>query len=123
MPDLLFDHRRHHVGHRPHAFADLGFAGQPAFKPDIDDLRESPALEIVEHLAETKAGELYVVEPHVEELPHSLQGYEDVHFMTAEKAIGSADIVVVLVNHKVFQKVDTSLLKGKELIDTRGMWQ
>jgi UDP-N-acetyl-D-mannosaminuronic acid dehydrogenase len=94
-----------------------------AFKPDIDDLRESPALEIVEHLAETKAGELYVVEPHVEELPRSLQGYEDVHFMPAEKAIGSADIVVVLVNHKVFQKVDTSLLKGKELIDTRGMWQ
>ncbi len=36
MGDLLFQHRRHQVGHRPHALADLGVAGQAAFEPGVD---------------------------------------------------------------------------------------
>src|SRR5690606_27178989 len=36
MADLLFEHRRHQVGHRPHALADLGDAGQAAGQPDVD---------------------------------------------------------------------------------------
>lgn len=34
--DLLFEHRRHQIGHRPHALADLGVTGQATFKPDVD---------------------------------------------------------------------------------------
>ena len=43
-----------------------------AFKPDIDDLRESPALNIVRDLGDRHAGPLLVVEPHVARLPPSL---------------------------------------------------
>ena len=36
MADLLLQHGGHQVGHRPHALADLGMAGQPAFQPGVD---------------------------------------------------------------------------------------
>src|SRR5262249_1919330 len=43
-----------------------------AYKKDVDDLRESPAVEIVKKLAEQKLGELLVVEPHISKLPKEL---------------------------------------------------
>src|SRR5690606_19351328 len=45
-----------------------------AFKPDIDDLRESPALEITHTIALGHPGSVWAVEPHVAELPERLQG-------------------------------------------------
>jgi UDP-N-acetyl-D-mannosaminuronic acid dehydrogenase len=92
-----------------------------AFKADIDDLRESPALEIVLALQKMNLGQLYVVEPHVSEFPESLQSTSAV-FATAAEAIGKADIVLLLVNHRVFLDIDQDHLAGKVLIDTRGLW-
>jgi UDP-N-acetyl-D-mannosaminuronic acid dehydrogenase len=94
-----------------------------AFKADIDDLRESPALDIVKHLANMRVGELLVVEPYVNDMPKALQGYEHLRFIDFEEAIKAADIVVVLVNHKQFLSVDRALLQGKHVIDTRGAWR
>jgi UDP-N-acetyl-D-mannosaminuronic acid dehydrogenase len=94
-----------------------------AFKPDIDDLRESPALEIVKELAATIEGELQVVEPYIDELPPGLVGHCNVKFAEVDKALAVADIVVLLVNHQVFTQVDRSLLAGKILIDTRGQFR
>jgi UDP-N-acetyl-D-mannosaminuronic acid dehydrogenase len=93
-----------------------------AFKADIDDLRESPSLEIVQKLKEMNLGELYVVEPHVAELPDSLKS-NNVIFTNMHDAIERADIVLLLVNHQVFKDIGINALIGKVLIDTRGLWE
>ena len=93
-----------------------------AFKADVDDLRESPAMEIVEHLAKEKAGKLLVVEPHIKELPPSLRN-DGIELVPLEEALAAADMIVALVNHKQFTKVDRQLLNEKIVIDTRGIWR
>lgn len=90
-----------------------------SFKANIDDLRESPAMEIVKELIEEKVGGILVVEPHIKELPSSLSGAERLDF---SQAIRRADIVVLLVDHHVFKGVDIDVLQSKIVIDTRGMW-
>lgn len=94
-----------------------------AFKPDIDDLRESPSLEIALHLAAEFDNQILVVEPHIAELPKKLAVRPNVRLTTAEDAIQSASIVVLLVNHTVFKTIDRRTLHGKTVVDTRGMWQ
>jgi UDP-N-acetyl-D-mannosaminuronic acid dehydrogenase len=94
-----------------------------AFKPDIDDLRESPALEIVENIAKKELGNLHIVEPNIEVLPELLNAYTNIKLLDAKEAIRSADIVIMLVNHREFYQIDRDSLAGKEVIDTRGVWQ
>ncbi len=95
-----------------------------AFKPNIDDLRESPALSIAAQLAdEMPTARLLAVEPHIEELPKALAGRSNVAFTQTEDAIATADIVVVLVDHDAFKQLDPELLEGKALVDTRGLFR
>jgi UDP-N-acetyl-D-mannosaminuronic acid dehydrogenase len=94
-----------------------------AFKADIDDLRESPAMEIVMELAQEGTGDILVVEPHVSAMPRSLAALPRLQFATAEDAVRRADIVVLLVNHRQFAAIDRSLLQDKVVIDTRGFWR
>jgi UDP-N-acetyl-D-mannosaminuronic acid dehydrogenase len=94
-----------------------------AFKPDIDDLRESPAMEVVMALAKRSLGPLLVVEPHISTLPPSLESYGNVDLVTVAQALERASIVVMLVSHQAFYQVDRHLLDGKHVIDTRGVWR
>ncbi|SHJ53375.1 UDP-N-acetyl-D-mannosamine dehydrogenase [Propionispora hippei] len=94
-----------------------------AFKPDIDDLRESPAVQIVESLAGNPDYQILAVEPHVARLPQQLIKFENIRMASITEAIHEADVVVLLVNHKVFSCVNLSMLGEKIVIDTRGMWQ
>ncbi|MBV8808431.1 MAG: UDP-N-acetyl-D-mannosamine dehydrogenase [Acidobacteriaceae bacterium] len=94
-----------------------------SFKADIDDLRESPAVEIVRDLAESVTGELLVVEPHIRKLPAVLAGRDHLTLASTEDAIARADIVLLLVNHRRFRNIDRRLLLEKVVIDTRGMWR
>ncbi len=94
-----------------------------AYKADIDDLRESPAVEIVRELAAERAGTLLVVEPHVKELPFALQDLSDVKLVDLGEACAKADIILLLVNHRQFKAVDRRLLMEKIVIDTRGVWR
>ncbi len=91
-----------------------------AFKADVDDLRESPAMEIVGHLVNEKIGRVIVVEPHISEAPPSLRG--NVELALIDVAVKLADIVVLLVNHQEFLKFNWRNLEGKVVIDTRGVW-
>ncbi len=91
-----------------------------AFKADVDDLRESPALSIVEQLANDAIGRLLVVEPHIRALPKSLEGRAEL--MAADDAIKQADIVVLLVDHRPFRNVSRRVLEQRVVIDTRGCW-
>lgn len=97
-----------------------------AFKPDIDDLRESPSRRIVGELARLlPAATIDVVEPHIDELPGELNGLEKVELRGLPEAVGQADIVVLLVDHTQFKQADRRELKLHEkiVIDTRGVWR
>lgn len=91
-----------------------------SFKADIDDLRESPALQIVEEIAASYGNDLLVAEPHIRELPATLLQYKHAKLCDLPTAISEADIVLLLVNHAEFAKVRLSALAGKIVIDTRG---
>ena len=90
-----------------------------AFKADIDDLRESPALGIANKLAENLPCNLMVVEPNIKTLPPSL--VDKAQLASVEEALDSADVVVILVDHVQFKKVDTVKFAGKCVVDTRGL--
>lgn len=94
-----------------------------AFKPDIDDLRESPALEITRRLPEAVPGaSVLAVEPNVTELPDRLAG-NGIELVGLEDALRRADTVLLLVDHKEFKALDPALLDGKAVVDTRGVWR
>lgn len=94
-----------------------------AFKPDIDDLRESPAMEVVQLLADHKIGHVLVAEPHIEWLPPSLIKFDNIELVSAEEAVRRANIIVILVSHQVFYAIQRAQLEGKHVIDTCGVWQ
>lgn len=73
-----------------------------AFKPDIDDLRESPALDIVIKLAKEGAYQILVVEPNIKQLPRDLQDKANIKLVSLVQALDEADIIAVLVKHKEF---------------------
>jgi len=92
-----------------------------AFKADIDDLRESPAMEIVQQLAADKVGEVLAVEPNISEIPSTIaKGF--VQLVNLEQAIEKANILVVLVDHKAFKEADKTEYAKKIVIDTRGIF-
>lgn len=94
-----------------------------SFKANIDDLRESPALQIVEELANSDLGQLIIVEPNISELPDSLAKRSSIKLESVECALKNADIVLGLVDHDEFKKLDQSALRETVVIDTRGMWR
>ncbi|WP_035059519.1 UDP-N-acetyl-D-mannosamine dehydrogenase [Andreprevotia chitinilytica] len=88
-----------------------------AFKANIDDLRESPAVEIVRILAAKGVGRILAVEPHVSELPKQLSG--SIELVSIDEAIANANVIVILVDHVQFKKIE--FCQEASIIDTRGM--
>ncbi len=94
-----------------------------AFKADIDDLRESPAVDICMELARQTSGAILVVEPNISELPARLSNLQHVQLSDMQTAIDTADIVLGLVDHREFRTMNKEVLAEKVVIDTRGMWR
>ncbi len=91
-----------------------------AFKANVDDLRESPAMEIAIQLAKHSSYELRVVEPHIYHLPNGLES-PNVSLLTVSEAIRGADIVVVLVAHQAFLESAKDLNERHIVIDAVGL--
>jgi UDP-N-acetyl-D-mannosaminuronic acid dehydrogenase len=87
-----------------------------AFKPDIDDLRESPALNIAQKLASIHSGRTLGVEPNIDKLPATIRNIELTEFKIA---IEEADIHLLLVDHREFKNINIQL---SNVIDTKGIW-
>lgn len=90
-----------------------------AFKPDVDDFRESPALKIAERLASEFGERILIVEPHASELPQELRS-TGAKLVPLAEALKLAEILVVLVDHREFLAIGKDEIAGKEIYDTRG---
>lgn len=98
-----------------------------SYKPNVDDYRESPAVEVLEYLANelslmNAAIDLRVVEPYTRTLPEQLRELRGVRLTTLDDAL-DADLLIMLVDHDEFRKVPASRHAGKIVIDTRGIWR
>lgn len=87
-----------------------------SYKPNIDDMRESPALDVVRSLQQSIDAELLVVEPHLEHSP-----IEGLALVDAEEALQQADVVVILVAHRQFRRLSRELFTRPSVIDTVGL--
>ncbi len=84
-----------------------------AFKPDIDDLRESPALQITRDLMNTLSCKVVAVEPNIEQLS------EDFTLVDLASAFNKADVYVMLVDHQEFKRFKPTT---NYIVDTKGVW-
>ncbi len=85
-----------------------------AFKADVDDLRESPALHIVRQLIKEQVGEILVSEP-------NLASHAEFELRPFQEVVAAADIVLLLVDHRQYRHLKAADLKEKVVIDTRGL--
>jgi UDP-N-acetyl-D-mannosaminuronic acid dehydrogenase len=91
-----------------------------AFKPDIDDLRESPAVEITEKVAHLGC-QVLAVEPNIESLPSKFSA-PNLTLTPREIAIANADVVCVLVKHRLFIDAKNSIKQRTSVIDAVGLF-
>jgi len=89
-----------------------------AFKPNIDDLRESPAIHIAESIAQFSESRMILVEPNIEKLPRQFDGYE---LTDCQEAVNTADVIAILVKHSAFEKINFSAKPDQIVIDAVGL--
>ena len=85
-----------------------------AFKADVDDLRESPAYNIAKEIQKKEIGRLLVCEP-------NLDDHCEFDLYELDDVIERDDIILVLVDHKIFNQCKASDLREQVVIDTRGI--
>ena len=86
-----------------------------AYKPDIDDMRESPALDVI-HLLKGKGADVVYHDPFVPSISHDEWSLKCVPDLMAE--VKTTDAVVIITNHKVYD-YSAILAASKLIIDTR----
>lgn len=117
IQEAVAAHLADHVSKKPED-VKIGCFGL-AFKANIDDLRESPALEIVKRVASSHPGPVLAVEPNIETLPEELAS--KVILASQEEASEQCDIIVLLVDHKPFKQTDLRFRETAQVVDTKGM--
>jgi UDP-N-acetyl-D-mannosaminuronic acid dehydrogenase len=85
------------------------------FKANIDDMRESPSMDIVKALLKSDIGTVMACDPNVtrDKAPFPLHDLKDV--------LKKADILLLLVDHHEFLEIDAQVIKDKVVIDTKGV--
>jgi len=104
-----------------HPYASVACFGL-AFKANVDDLRESPAVEIAHRLSEKYGQRIRIVEPYISELPRKIAEC-GARLTDVDEAIRSCEIGIVLVDHDQFKMIPLAERRHMAVIDTRGIWQ
>jgi UDP-N-acetyl-D-mannosaminuronic acid dehydrogenase len=91
------------------------------YKPDVDDLRESPAVAIVLQLARRGLERILVADPNLRTLPQELAGFPNIALCDTAEAVRQADIVAVLVAHSPFRRIPPEDLLRRVVIDATGL--
>ncbi|BAV63548.1 UDP-N-acetyl-D-mannosamine dehydrogenase [Sphingobium cloacae] len=99
------------------AVACLGLA----FKPNIDDFRESPAVKVAARLARRYGRRIRLVEPYAHALPMEFAG-TGAELMDLDTALEQCGVFVILVDHDMFKSVPVDERADKAVYDTRGIW-
>lgn len=119
-PEFVADKIRTAIGRsKAPVVACLGLA----FKANVDDLRESPSIEIARSVAADPDIRVLAVEPHVARLPARLASYSNIRLVETEQALRDASVIALLVDHDAFRRIDRRHLADKTIIDTRGLWR
>ncbi len=92
-----------------------------AFKPNIDDFRESPAVEVAAALARRFGPQIHIVEPFARTLPAAFAD-TGAELIDLDSALASCDILIVLVDHDLFRSIPLEERADKIVYDTRGLW-
>ncbi len=93
-----------------------------AYKPDVEDVRESPAVEAVARIAQETGAEVEVVDPHLAALPPAAGGAgRACGWWRRHEARAAADIVVFLVAHRMFRRLESGLFAEKAVVDAAGV--
>ncbi len=92
-----------------------------AFKANIDDFRESPAMKVAAALAQKHGSRIRIVEPYARELPDVFAD-TGAELIDIDSAIETCPMFVVLVDHDVFKSVPLDERADKLVYDTRGIW-
>jgi UDP-N-acetyl-D-mannosaminuronic acid dehydrogenase len=93
-----------------------------AFKANVDDVRESPALAVARQLTETYGDRISVVEPYLKKLPDDL-AEAGARKIELEQALSDAGILILLVDHDSFRRIPADRRSGATFYDTRGIWR
>ncbi len=88
------------------------------YKADVDDIRESPAVEVVRELKDRQIGEILVCDPLLDETR-----YSELPLSSLDNVLDRAHILVLLTDHRPFRNIRRPLLQEKILVDTRGIWR
>jgi len=104
-----------------HPYADVACCGL-AFKANVDDLRESPALEVVHQLSIKYGPRIKVVEPYIRKIPSQI-GEHGAQLIDLDVAIRTCEIAIVLVDHDQFKMMPLAERRHLAVLDTRGIWQ
>jgi UDP-N-acetyl-D-mannosaminuronic acid dehydrogenase len=123
------DQKPHHVAsqvitksRRFHAptIACLGLT----YKANVDDVRESPAIEVVQLVSSALPDtEILLADPFVRTMPAAFANHSQLKLVPAADAVARADIVVLLVDHDQFKSIGRNRLSGKVIYDTMGVWR
>lgn len=94
-----------------------------AFKPNIDDLRESPAMFITEKLASHPDWQILVAEPYINNLPSTLAKFPNVVHVTWQDARDQCNVLAILVDHKQFNELNLDIFSKDCVIDACGLFK
>lgn len=92
-----------------------------AFKANIDDFRESPAMKVASHLAHRFGERVRIVEPYADALPPAFDD-SGASLIDVDAAIEDCPIFIVLVDHEIFKSIPLDERADKRVYDTRGIW-
>src|SRR5690606_24939000 len=91
------------------------------YKADVDDFRESPALEIATALSQRHGDKVFCIDPYENALPADKVASLGLQFMDLDQAMRECDILVMLVPHQAFRSIPRP--EAATVVDPVGFWR